>query len=68
MKSGKCRNVKNDKDHVGVGRGFPPPHKSVCYTLVGIKKVGLGSIQEFIGWPHRDAQRGLVLLVWDQRQ
>ena len=46
-----------------MGRGSPPPHKNGCYTLVAIGKVGLGSIREFIGWPHRDAQGGLVLLV-----
>ena len=57
MKSLKIR-------HGTVGQGLPPPHKNGCYTLVAIWKFFfLGSTQEFLGWPHRDAQGGLVLLV-----
>ena len=44
-----------------MGRSFPSPCKNWCYTLVAIEK--LGSIQEFICWPCRDAQGGLVLLA-----
>ena len=41
---------------------LPPPCKIGCYTLVAKWKF-LGSTQEFLDWPHRDAQGGLVLLV-----
>ena len=47
---------------VTVGRGLPPPHKIGCYTLIAKWKF-LGSAREFLGWPHRDVQGILVLLV-----
>ena len=55
------QSVKNLKINT-VGLGLPPQHKNGCYTLVA-KCVFQGSTWEFLGWPHRDAQGGLILLV-----
>ena len=55
----------------GMGRGFPPPCKNGCYTLVATEKVGMGSIQEFIVGlvgMHREVWSSLRVSTWDQRQ
>ena len=56
--------VKSIEMHGTVGQGLPIPRKNGCYTLVAIQKfLSLGSTQELLGWSHRDAQGGLVLLA-----
>ena len=55
----KCEKFKIKAWYCGVGS---PKHKIGCYTLVAKWKF-LGSTQEFLGWPCRDAQGGLVLLA-----
>ena len=50
------RVVKHEK-YCGAGT---PSCKIGCYTPVAKWKF-LGSTHEFLGWPHRDAQGGLVL-------
>ena len=55
--------MKNSRlKHGTVGQGLPSPHKIGCYTLVAKWKF-LGSTREFLGWPHRNTQGGLVLLA-----